>query len=87
MKIVIDVSAHEPALAALKRRTDCRIECVEPPEERARELDPVKIADADALFCTFPPTNHAAMRKLKWIQIASTGYTQLHGISECGCTR
>lgn len=80
LKIVIDVAAHEPALAALRARTDCHIECIEPPEERARELDPGRIADADVLFCTFPPTNHAVMRGLRWIQIASTGYTQLHGL-------
>jgi phosphoglycerate dehydrogenase-like enzyme len=80
MKILVDVAAHEPALAALKQRADCEIDCITPPEERARELDPARIADADVLFCTFPPTNHAAMRNLKWIQIASTGYTQLHGL-------
>src|SRR5687767_13125803 len=80
MKIVIDVAAHEPSLAVLKQRKDFQIECIEPPEERARELDPELIRDAAIYFCTFPPTNHAAMRKLKWIQIASTGYTQLHGL-------
>lgn len=80
MKIVIDVAAHEPALAALGQRADCRIEFITPPEERARELDPAKITGADALFCTFPPTNLPVMRSLKWIQIASTGYTQLHGL-------
>ena len=80
VKIVIDVAAYEPALAALQQRADCRIECIAPPEERARELDLARIQDADILFCTFPPTNHAAMRNLKWIQIASTGYTQLHGL-------
>ncbi len=80
MKIVIDVSAYEPALAALRQRPECRIECITPPEEKAREIDAAKIADADALFCTFAPTNHAVMRNLRWIQIASTGYTQLHGL-------
>ncbi|MDB6122798.1 MAG: D-2-hydroxyacid dehydrogenase [Pedosphaera sp.] len=80
MKIVIDVAAHEPTLAALRRRTDCQIECIEPPEERARELKPESIQDADVLFCTLPPTNHALMRNLKWIQIASVGYTQLFGL-------
>jgi len=80
VKIVIDVAAHEPALAALKQRVDCHIECIKPPEERARELDPALIQDADVLFCTFPPTNHPVMRNLKWIQIASTGYAQLHGL-------
>lgn len=80
MKIIVDVGAYEPALAELKRRADCEIDCINPPEEKARELDAARIADADALFCTFAPTNHAVMRKLKWIQIASTGYTQLHGL-------
>jgi phosphoglycerate dehydrogenase-like enzyme len=80
MKIVIDVAAHEPTLAELRKRTDCQIECIHPPEEKARELNPEKIRDADILFCTFPPSNHAAMKNLKWIQIASVGYTQLFGL-------
>jgi phosphoglycerate dehydrogenase-like enzyme len=78
--IVIDVAADEAALAALARRGDCRVERIAAPEERARELDAAQIQDADVLFCTFPPTNQAVMRKLKWIQIASTGFTQLHGL-------
>lgn len=81
MKIVIDVAAHEPALIALKQRADCQIERIHAPEEKARELNPELIRDADVLFCTFPPTNHAAMQKLKWIQIASVGYTQLFGLN------
>lgn len=81
MKIVIDVAAHESTLTALKKRTDCEIECIEPPEERAREVDLERIRDVDVLFCTFPPTNHAAMQKVKWIQIASVGYTQLFGLN------
>lgn len=80
MKIVIDVTSHEPTLTALKERTDCQIEYIHPPEEKARELNPEQIRDADVLFCTFPPTNHAAMQNLKWIQIASVGYTQLFGL-------
>ncbi|MDB6025831.1 MAG: D-2-hydroxyacid dehydrogenase [Verrucomicrobiales bacterium] len=81
MKIVIDVAAHEPALAALRQRTDCEIQLIEPPEERARELDSKLIADADVYFCTLPPTNHAVMHRLKWMQIASVGYTQLYGLN------
>jgi phosphoglycerate dehydrogenase-like enzyme len=80
MKIVIDVAAHEPSLSVLRQRTDCQIECIEPPEERSRELDPERIRNASIYFCTLPPTNHAVMRNLKWIQIASTGYTQLLGL-------
>jgi phosphoglycerate dehydrogenase-like enzyme len=80
MKIIIDVAAHEPTLAKLKKRSDCQIECITPPEEKARELNPELIRDADILFCTFPPTNHAVMQNLKWIQIASVGYSQLFGL-------
>jgi phosphoglycerate dehydrogenase-like enzyme len=80
MKIVIDVPAHPEALAALRQKTDWRIEVINPPEERARDLNPDIIQDAIILFCTYPPTNYALMRNLKWIQIASVGYTQLFGL-------
>jgi phosphoglycerate dehydrogenase-like enzyme len=80
LKIVIDIGADPAALAALRRRSDWSVECIEPPEERARELDPERIRDADVCFCTFPPANHAIMERLRWIQIGSTGYTQLTGI-------
>ncbi len=80
MKIVTDIAADPAAFAALRLRTDVQLERIEPPEERARELPIDRIGDADVLFCTFPPTNHAVMRKLRWIQIASTGYSQLFGL-------
>src|SRR3954464_5413694 len=81
IKIVVDVPVHLPALAALQERTDCKIEVIDPPEERAREIDPELIRNASVLFCTLPPTNHAAMQNLKWMQIASAGYTQLFGLN------
>lgn len=80
MKIVIDVAAHPAALAALEKRTDCKIVVIDPPEERARDLNPKLVEDASILFCTLPPTNHAVISNLKWIQIASVGYTQLFGL-------
>jgi phosphoglycerate dehydrogenase-like enzyme len=80
MKIVIDVTAHPTALAALKQRIDYQVEIINPPEERARELDPEQIRDANIYFCSLPPTNHAVMQELQWMQIASVGYTQLFGL-------
>ena len=80
MKILIDVPVVENALAALRQPGRIEIDCIEPPEERARALDPARIRDATVLFCTFPPTNLGDMRSLQWIQIASTGYTQLVGL-------
>ena len=81
MKIVIDIATHEASLAALKKRGDFELEVIEPPEERARELDPVKIQDADIFFGTFLPSNTQVMAKLKWVQIASVGYTQLFSLN------
>ncbi|MGD9633311.1 MAG: D-2-hydroxyacid dehydrogenase [Pirellulales bacterium] len=80
MKILIDVAAHAPSLAALRARSDVTIDLVDLPEERAREIDPARLREVDVLFCTLPPTNHADLKQLKWIQIASTGYSQLFGL-------
>jgi phosphoglycerate dehydrogenase-like enzyme len=81
MKIAIDVPLHESALTQLRKRADCQFECIDPPEERSRELNPDLLSQAEVLFCTFPPGNHSVMRKLKWIQIASAGYSQLFGLN------
>ncbi|HNC23655.1 MAG TPA: D-2-hydroxyacid dehydrogenase [Opitutaceae bacterium] len=80
MKVIIDVPVVEPALSALRGLPGVTFDCITPPEEKARPLDPARIGDADVLFCTVPPSNLAEMRRLRWIQIASTGYTQLFGL-------
>jgi phosphoglycerate dehydrogenase-like enzyme len=77
MKILVDVPVEPVALAALQKSGPFEIDVITPPAETARPLDAARIADADVLFCTFPPTNFADMSALKWVQIASTGYTQL----------
>src|SRR5262245_37942822 len=77
MKILVDVPVDSAALAALQRSGRHQIDCVTPPAENARALEAARIADVEALFCTFPPTNFAEMRAVKWVQIASAGYTQL----------
>lgn len=80
MKILVDVPVEPAALAALQASGSFAIDVVTPPAQTARPIDPARIAEVDVLFCTFPPTNHADMRALKWVQIASTGYTQLLGL-------
>jgi phosphoglycerate dehydrogenase-like enzyme len=79
MKLLIDVPVEPAALAALKASGRYEIDCVTPPAEVVRELEPERVRDAEVLFCSLPPANHREMRSLKWIQIASTGYTQLFG--------
>ena len=77
MRILIDFPADAAALGALQRSGPHIIDCLETPAEAARELDPARIADVEALFCTKPPTNFADMRAVKWVQLASAGYAQL----------
>jgi phosphoglycerate dehydrogenase-like enzyme len=76
-KILVDVPVEPAVLAALQESGSFEVDLIAPPAETARPLDIARIADADVLFCTFPPTNFADMPALKWVQIASTGYTQL----------
>lgn len=76
MKIVCDVAEQSVPLARL-RQAGHEIICISPPEERARELPSEFIHDAEGLFCALPPTNFEEMKKLRWIQITSTGYSQL----------
>ncbi len=45
--------------------------------ETARKLPRDVVEDVDVLFCTHPPSNFEDMKSVRWIQIASSGYTQL----------
>ncbi len=78
MKVLIDVPVEPAALAALQKSGRYEIDCVTSPAEEARPLDPARIRGTEVLFCTFPPTNFTDMSALKWVQLASTGYSQLY---------
>ena len=80
MKILIDVAVEPAALAALRQAGLHDIAVITPPAEVARPIDAAQLKGVEALFCTFPPTNAAELRELKWIQLASTGYSQLFGL-------
>jgi len=81
MKLLVDFPVLPAAIARLRHEPGVTVDCVDQPAETAaRPLDPRRIADVEALFCTFPPTNLGDMPALRWIQIASTGYTQLFGL-------
>jgi phosphoglycerate dehydrogenase-like enzyme len=75
-RILIDVDIEENQLAALKNIPGVDVRVV-PFSETARNLPKEVIHDIDILFCTHPPTNFADMKQVRWIQIASSGYTQL----------
>lgn len=80
MKILVDVPVEPTLLAALQKSARYEFDCVTPPVEAARPFDPTRIRDVEVLFCSHPPANFADMRAVKWIQLASTGYTQLFGL-------
>lgn len=86
MKILVDVPVHQETLTALQRSGRHEIEVLTPPAVTAREIDPSRLKGVDVLFCSIPPTNFADMKTVKWVQIASAGYTQLfnHNLAERG---
>jgi phosphoglycerate dehydrogenase-like enzyme len=79
MKILIDLAPFPAGLEALRQMDEVTLDCLEPALQ-ARPLDAGRIEDAEVLFCTYPPSNHADLLSLKWVQIASAGYTQLLGL-------
>lgn len=80
MNLLIDVAVEPQALAALQASGRHTIDCLTPPADSVRSVDPQRLHNAEVLFCTFPPANFAEMSSLRWLQLASTGYTQLFGL-------
>lgn len=80
MKILIDVPVDDGALARVQAATKCEVDILTPPGEKVREVDPARLREVDVLFCSLPPKNHADLKSLRWIQVASAGYTQLFGL-------
>lgn len=80
MKILVDVPLYQPGIQILRGEKNLELDCIELPEDRSRALDPARIRDVNVLFCTVPPANLTEMRALQWIQIASSGYSQLFGL-------
>jgi phosphoglycerate dehydrogenase-like enzyme len=80
IRVVIDLPVYPDALRRLRSMPGISADQVETPEERARILPVESIRSADVLLCTFPPENFHEMKALKFIQIASAGYSQLFGL-------
>lgn len=76
-KLLIDVPLHHAALQQLRDRAQFDIDILDPRAETPRAVDSARLRDVEALFCAHPPTNFDDMWSLKWIQLASTGYSQL----------
>ncbi len=84
-KIFVNLRADDAVLARLRSAGDYEIDVVEQHIEKPDQALPEdRIADADILFCDFPPSNFSAMQSLKLIQLASAGYTQITGLDLVG---
>ncbi len=80
LRLLIDVPVEPTALARLQNSGAFEVDVVIPPAETARPLDPARLAAVDVLFCSIPPSNFPDLRQVRWLQLASTGYTQLFGL-------
>ncbi len=86
LKLLIDMPVEESFFSRLQSDKELEICFVPPPdaalpspEECARAWPEELIGDADILFGTELPANHAIMTQLKFIQISSAGFTQMIG--------
>lgn len=91
LRVLVDVPVDNRALNLLAKRNDLQFRIVKDiaedgPIVRERTL----INDIDVVFCTYPPANLGDMSRLRLVQIASSGYSQLcgldlpsHGIRAC----
>ena len=84
-RILIDMPVHRQRLRELQSMHSIHIDLLPreeaSPETPAANVPPDILAAADLLFCTYPPDKFAAMRRLRWIQISSAGYSQLFGLN------
>ncbi|OHB55884.1 MAG: hypothetical protein A2Y12_04760 [Planctomycetes bacterium GWF2_42_9] len=79
LKVLVDMNVHLPSLEKLRAIENVSVHTIEP-AEKARVIPAAEVQDVDFLFCTCPPSNLDDMKKLKIVQIASAGYTQLLGL-------
>lgn len=76
--VLIDMAVDERRLSKLRALPGVNVEVV--PENTAPHDFPERlIRGVDVLFCHLPPLNHAVMERLKFIQLASSGFTQAIG--------
>src|SRR5712692_4950843 len=84
-RILIDMPVHRERLKELQSIDGIQIDLL-PPQEVSPQTSPAEVplellSGAGFLFCTIPPANFAAMTELRWIQVASAGYSQLFGLN------
>jgi phosphoglycerate dehydrogenase-like enzyme len=82
--VLIDMPAQQSLLAKLRSIQSVEVhllpEVEVTPVPRPAEVPADVVSEIEAIFCTYPPVNLEQMRKLRFVQISSAGYSQLIGL-------
>jgi len=80
-KLLVDVPFGPDTIRRLETLSGVKVTAVQPVPLHSppRDLPVEVIGDAEILVCTVPPKNLAEMRKLRFLQLTSVGYSQLYG--------
>jgi phosphoglycerate dehydrogenase-like enzyme len=80
-RILVDFPTLPDTLEQLRTIPDVQVDVVaDPGMSGPLTLPAARLADVELLLCTFPPKNLEDMPDLRFIQISSSGYTQLFGL-------
>ena len=85
MRVLIDMPVQQTLLRKLQDLAEVTVDVLPEtevtPVPRAAEVPADLAPEIDAIFCTYPPVNLDEMRKLRFMQISSAGYSQLFGLN------
>ena len=85
MRVLIDMPVQQTLLRKLQDLAEVTVDVLPEtevtPVPRAAEVPADLAPEIDAMFCTYPPVNLDEMRKLRFMQISSAGYSQLFGLN------
>ena len=85
MRVLIDMPVQQTLLRSLQDLEDVTVDVLPEtevtPVPRPAEVPADLASEIDAMFCTYPPFNLDEMRRLRFMQISSAGYSQLFGLN------
>lgn len=77
--VYIAAYPNKQAIAALRANPQLEVILAETPAQPQYSIPKDIAPKVQVLFCELPPQNLDAMTALEYVQITSTGYTQLFG--------
>jgi phosphoglycerate dehydrogenase-like enzyme len=79
-QLLVDATIDPELVESLGKSTGLTVASVPGDHETQRELPESLIAEAQAMLCTFLPSNHEVMRSLKLVQLCSAGFAQFENL-------